>query len=417
MKNRPAGAVVMRSQGATPRYTLMQSSYWASYCILLTFSSVYLLSKGFPNAQIGVILSLASVISALLQPVVSRIADGLKNISLYQFSAGLIVVQLAGSILLGVLPGQVPQAVIYGVLIVVLQLILPLCNALGMDCLNRGVPLNFGVARGGGSIAYGVFSSLCGIMVLRFGEQSLPLAMLAIHLVLFLSVATFRFRTVKQAEAPVEVAQEEKAAPAADQPKGTFLKRYKWFLPLLIGVVLLFLSHNVLNTYAYQIVQPLGGTSEQMGNMLFIQSIAELPVMFGFFLLLKKASSRVWVGLSGISFFLHALGEWLAPTIGVIYAVQIFEMPGYALFTIASVYFVNETVAERDRVQGQAYIAMAMTIGSVLASFAGGFLLDSLGVRLLLAFATVAGGVGMLLLFPFAGKKKQAASEQAAELA
>ena len=59
MKNRPAGAVVMRSQGATPRYTLMQSSYWASYCILLTFSSVYLLSKGFPNAQIGVILSLA----------------------------------------------------------------------------------------------------------------------------------------------------------------------------------------------------------------------------------------------------------------------------------------------------------------------------------------------------------------------
>lgn len=186
MKNRPAGAVVMRSQGATPRYTLMQSSYWASYCILLTFSSVYLLSKGFPNAQIGVILSLASVISALLQPVVSQIADGLKKISLYQFSAGLIVVQLAGSILLGVLPGQVPQAVIYGVLIVVLQLILPLCNALGMDCLNRGVPLNFGVARGGGSIAYGVFSSLCGIMVLRFGEQSLPLAMLAIHLVLFL---------------------------------------------------------------------------------------------------------------------------------------------------------------------------------------------------------------------------------------
>lgn len=108
--------------------------------------------------------------------------------------------------------------------------------------------------------------------------------------------------------------------------------------------------------------------------------------------------------LSGVGFFLHALGAWLAPTMGVMYAIQIFEMPGYALFALASVYFVNETAPPDQRVQGQAWFTMCATLGSVLASFTGGFLLDLWGAGVLLAFATVTGGIGMVLLWVLLGK-------------
>ena len=94
----------------------------------------------------------------------------------------------------------------------------------------------------------------------------------------------------------------------------------------------------------------------------------------------------------------------MAPDMGVLYGVQIFEMPGYALYTLASIYWINDAVAPGDRVQGQAWFAMAMTLGNVLASFAGGLLLDYAGVSLLLAFATAAGGVGMVLLLVLLGK-------------
>ena len=80
-------------------------------------------------------------------------------------------------------------------------------------------------------------------------------------------------------------------------------------------------------------------------------------------------------------------------------------MPGYALFTMASIYWINGIVAPEDRVQGQAYFAMAMTIGAVLAGFLGGFLLDWAGVVSLLAFSTAAGGVGMVLLLILLRKK------------
>ena len=105
--------------------------------------------------------------------------------------------------------------------------------------------------------------------------------------------------------------------------------------------------------------------------MLFFQSILELPVMFLFSWMLKKAGSRTWCGCRASAFSLHALGAWVAPNMGAMYAVQIFEMNGYALFTLSSIYFVNETVDERQRVQGQAWFTMCTTLGSVLASFVG----------------------------------------------
>lgn len=384
-----------RSQGATARYTAMQGSYWACYCIIITFASVYLLHQGFRNTEIGILISVASILSAVLQPFVSRIADNLRTMSLRQFAALLLLLQTAFSVLLKVLSGQVPQIILYGCLLIMIQLVLPLCSALGMDCLNRGIPLNFGVARGAGSVGFAVFSSLCGTLVLYFGEESLPLAMLAMNLVLFLSVFTFRFRTQgSDGQTP----EEETAPQETAKDKCPFLVKYKGMVLILLGVICLFVSHNVLNTYAFQIVQPLGGTSQEMGNMLFIQNIVELPIMFGFAFLLKKADSRFWVRICGIGFFLHALGELLAPNIPVIYGVQIFEMPGYALYTLASIYWINEIVAPEDRVQGQAYFAMSMTLGNVLASFAGGLLLDRVGAPAILALATLTGAIGMVIL-------------------
>ncbi|MBQ2925489.1 MAG: MFS transporter, partial [Ruminiclostridium sp.] len=142
-----------------------------------------------------------------------------------------------------------------------------------------------------------------------------------------------------------------------------------------------------------------GGDSAAMGNMLLVQSLVELPVMFLFSWMITKAGSRFWLCVSGVGFFLHALGAFLAPNMFWMTVIQVFEMPGYAVFALASIYFVNEMVEERERVQGQAWITMAMTLGNVLASFVGGLLLDYTSVFVLLTFASLAGAGGMLLFF------------------
>lgn len=388
--------------GPTSRYSLIQGTYWGCYAVINTYASVYLLFRGFSNTQIGVIISLSSVLSALLQPLVSRVADHLRRMPLRQFTALLILLQLPAGLLLLALPGHLPQTLLYGLLLVLIQLVLPLCSALGMACLNHGLPLDFGIARAGGSICFGLFSALCGRLVLWCGEISLPVAMTVLNALFFLSVFTFRWKAVEEAPRPVPA--EAHQGQRSGRP---FLLQYHGMVWVLVGIVCLLISHNVLNTFAIQIIAPLGGDSGQMGTAILIQALVELPVMFLFTWMLKRANSRLWLRLSGIGFFLHAFGTLLSPNVLGIYLAQIFEMPGYAVFTLSSIYFINEAVREDQRVQGQAWIAMAMTLGNVLSSFFGGMLLDWGGASLLLVFGSAAGAVGMLLFwFLLAGQSK-----------
>ena len=388
----------------TPRFIAIQSSYWACYCCIISFSSVYLLDKGFSNAQVGLVISVGGLLSAIIQPRVSRAADRLRKLSLRLFCAGVAGIALVASACLLFLPGKLPQLVLYGSLVVLVQLLMPLCSALGMACLNLGYQLNFGIARGAGSIAFGVFSALCGRLVLWLGAWSVAAAMLAMQAVLFIAILSFRFQT----PAPGFVPPEPKPEATPKQKGQAFLRAYPHMIFVLLASCLVFLSHNLLNTFEFQIVQHLGGDSGSMGTVLFLQSILELPVMFGFSWLLTKATSRVWTRISGVGFFFHALGSWLAPTIGVLCAVQVFEMNGYALFAIASIYYINETVAEDRRVEGQSWFTMSTTLGSVLSGLVGGNLLDLAGAPALLGASTIAGGVGMVLFWVFLRPAKQA---------
>ena len=393
----------MTTPHPTPRFVAIQSSYWACYCCIISFSSVYLLDKGFSNARVGLVISIGGLLSAIIQPRVSRAADHLQKLSLRLFCASVAGIALVASACLLFLPGKLPQLVLYGSLVVLVQLLMPLCSALGMACLNLGYKLNFGIARGAGSIAFGIFSAVCGRLVLWLGAWSVAAAMLAMQAVLFAAILSFRFQT----PAPGFPPPEPKSDAAPKQKGQSFLRTYPHMVFVLLASCLLFISHNLLNTFEFQIVEHLGGDSGSMGTVLFLQSILELPVMFGFSRLLTKAGSRVWTRISGVGFFLHALGSWLSPNLGALYAAQIFEMVGYALFAIASIYYINETVAETHRVEGQAWFTMATALGSVLSGLFGGNLLDLSGVPALLGMSTLAGGVGMVLFWFFLRPSKQ----------
>lgn len=97
----------------------------------------------------------------------------------------------------------------------------------------------------------------------------------------------------------------------------------------------------------------------------------------------------------------------LASSISVFYAVQIFQMFGWALITVSSVYYVNAIMKKEDAIKGQAYITMTYTFGSVLGSLIGGALIDDFGVKTMLAFGTASAFVGMIIVFFSAQKTKE----------
>lgn len=87
-------------------------------------------------------------------------------------------------------------------------------------------------------------------------------------------------------------------APTTSGEDPAFLRKYPHLLPLLVGATLLYTSHNVIMRFPYQIIQGVGGGSVEMGQLLTVQGLMDIPAMVVFSLLLRRAGCRTWVRLA-----------------------------------------------------------------------------------------------------------------------
>ena len=151
------------------------------------------------------------------------------------------------------------------------------------------------------------------------------------------------------------------------------------------------------------------GNADAQGTATLLSALLELPILFGFPLLLRKAGSGSWLRLSGLFFTLRLLLTLVLPGTAGFYLAQCMQMGGFALYTVSSVYYVNEIIPVQDAVKGQSFLGAAGTIGAVAANVLGGALLDASGVPLLLTVCTIASAVGAAIVWCTVQTKKHAA--------
>lgn len=385
----------MGIQNRTVGFSAVQGFFWMGHATIIGYCSVFLSQAGFDNRSIGFLIAAAGLLSALLQPVVAAYADRRGSLPLKWIICIFSACSLACAIALRLAPRQKLLAgLCYGSCMVLLQLTTPLVNALGMATVNGGERLNFGIARGFGSLGYAAAAYAIGALTRRYGAAMVPVCIGAGLICLLLATAGYR----------EPLRSEGKRAETAAQ--GSFLRRYPRFCGTLVGLVLLFISHAVLNSFTFQIVTDKGGDSRDMGAAMALASVVELPVMFLFGRMQKKLPCHIWFRASGVFFLLKTLGTWLCTGMTGFFAVQLLQMGGFALMTISSVYYINSVMSPGDRVKGQACYTVTMTLGNVLGAVAAGWILDFLGVSAMLLFATACalGGALPVLLFPQASE-------------
>ena len=381
-----------KSKNLTPSYAVIQGLYWMYFAAIMSFSGFFLLSGGFTNTQIGILAAIAGLLSAVLQPVLAGYADQPQSPSLKKLIQMLYFLQLILVIGLFSSHSLILTGLLYGSSIALLQLMTPFINSLGMESINQGQTLNFGIARGMGSVAYAALSYVLGIITSRTGITAVPVCIMIVTLVLMGCLALFPF--TKSNSVPTKDNVKEKTSNPLQ-----FFRKYKRFTIVLTGCILIYLGHVLLNSFTFQIVQSKGGGSSEMGTATAIAAMSELPTLFLFGYMLKKARCDTWFRLTGIFFTLKSLGSLLAPNMTVFYGIQIFQMLGWGLMAAASVYYVNSIMDTEDAIKGQAYITMTYTLGSVIGAFLGGALIDFSGVNTMLLFATISAAAGAVIIF------------------
>jgi PPP family 3-phenylpropionic acid transporter len=186
-----------------------------------------------------------------------------------------------------------------------------------------------------------------------------------------------------------------------------FIKKNKMFAVLNIGIIGLYFSNSVLNNYMMQIVDAVGGNSEDMGRILSLMAFLEIPTMVCFDLLRKKFSCQLMLKVAAVGFTVKIVMCYLAESVAMIFAAQCFQLISFALFLPAMVHFIDEVISKGEAVKGQALFTTMVTVTTVFSSLAGGMILDFADAKMLTGIASIATAAGALIFIIFKDKVKK----------
>lgn len=363
-------------------YVLTHAFFWCSYCVTWSYIALYMGSKGCTSTVIGMVTGIGAILSVILQPVLSTM--GFKNY------INVVAMKIIGTVLSVIVLMFDAKSLILPVVFVVLTCIdasIPsILSSLAMEYVNEGGKLNYGFARGIGSISYATFSLLTGLIIRNVDVDMLMIAYIVLNLITIICIMVFPKSEKKTAE-------DEKTSLLS------VLSKYNFLVLFLIGSVLLYVKHNMVNVFLLNIVNAAGGDSGNLGICLYIGAACELPAMLGFAWLLRKIDVKKLLRISAIGFVIKAIAMCFAYNMPMMYIACALQFCAFAIYTPASVYFINKYLKGADSKVGQALVgACTLGLGGLFGNIIGGYIIDTFSLSAMLITAAVISAVGAFCL-------------------
>ena len=165
-----------RDRALTALYAGVQAVLWMSVCTATGYAAVYLQALGYSNTQLGLIMACGSLCGASLGLALSSVIDRYARLTASRFIPLMLALQAAA--LLALLFSGVKNAVTTVSYVLYIGFCLSmtfLISKLYVDFTHNGRQINFGVARGIGSLAFVLSSAFLGILVEHLGIRKAAL--------------------------------------------------------------------------------------------------------------------------------------------------------------------------------------------------------------------------------------------------
>ncbi len=383
-------------------FALVQAIYWMLYTVAGSFVSVLLLEKDYTNASIGTIIAVGSVLAILLQTVITHVTDrssrldsiGMIKILTLLLAAGVFAVLLIGE-------KSAALTIAYVGVIILHTAMHPFVNALSFKLEETGLQVNYGVGRSMGSLAAGGISFVLGYLVVWFQpEIVLYLALVNLALLTLVIFATgHHYKKTMSSHKDIPKNFDPAKNPAR-QSIGMleFMRRNRIFAFMSLGIIALFFGNVILENFTIQIVEGIGGDTTNMGVVILLLCLFEMPAMIGFHRLKQRFSYVMLLRISALFFTIKIIIMYLAHSMTAFYLAQLCQIPGYGLFFPAMVNFIDHIMGKGEALRGQAVFTVALTLGNVIGSIAGGMILDQYSSHTLLLAGSMVSAVGSVLI-------------------
>lgn len=376
------------------QYSIVQALYWMASCTLGGYAAVYLQYRGLSNTLIGIVVGGAACLSMGVQPLVAQLTETIPFLTVKRMIQLLILCMTGLYAALTFLPLPIVGVMaVYMAMNTLNYCMPPMLSAMGMEFINRGYYLDFGVSRGIGSIAYAFCAATVGFIIDKFFPGVLGYIYMMFAILLILAVSVMKDlgnerRTVRR-----------NPRLDTDDSMLQIVVKNPVLLSLMIGFCLTNMSNAAACTYMVNIVKNLGGTDSTLGIANFVSAASEMPVMLLFAWMLRKRNCIHLLKISALFYVIKPLVLLSAVNLPMAFLGCAMQGMCFGLFTPAAVYYVNSTIAPEKRVKGQAVFSMitsgAATCGGNLL---GGWLQDTFGLKAMLGICAAMAFAGMLVI-------------------
>ncbi len=381
------------SEKLTFRYSLHQFLFFAVCAGISGFGVTYLLDQGFSASQAGTILSVSSVLSCLIQPLLGDLFDRLKTFMLPQIVGLIFIAAFCSFALMQIVK---PPFLIYGLLYGAGNFLFGMTNSLSSSICayyaNRGYAVNYGVGQGLGSLAFSFCSLAYGYIIAALGTESMIWIMLC--LIVMASLVVFRYPKLNQNR----MVDQKKETLDERVSLWVFFGKYKGFTITLFGVLLVGMCHTMSENYFIAIFRNLGGDAQNVGVAFFISCLSSAPFFIFFEKIQKKVDILFFLKTAGLFFLLKTFLLIIATEVWHVYLIQLLQTFTYGFINQPLYYFARQRVSQADLVKGQAVAASMYVFGTACGGFAGGRALDAFGLDKMLSIAFVVALTGTIII-------------------
>lgn len=377
--------------------------------VVFSYASSYLLDKGFSSTTIGTLLSLSSILSIVTQTSLANLIDKNKSIKIQDVMNGTNLIVVIAGILLLLVPNKLLVAVLVTLVLTVARTHIPFVNSLAFIFEKQGIHINFGIGRAFGSLAHAVCTVVVGQIIQRTAPSIVPIFYIVFGVLYILIVRSYdlkpedemRNRITYEADSNADQAEDATVDNEIEESSTTYLeffKKYTQLVLLFIGVAFMMYSFSLVNTFLIHIISPIGGNNADLGTAIFIAGAVEFPVIMSLDTLSKKLSTAKLMKISTF-FYLAKIGIlFFATNMTVVYISQLLSLGANAIASPTMVKYINEVVDKKDLVKGQSISVIGITISGVFASFIGGILIDTFGVKTALLSGIISTIIGTIIV-------------------
>lgn len=371
------------------KYNFLHILYWITSCTIYGYVAVFLQYKGLSNTEIGIVTGGGAVVSIFMSPFISSLISKVKGLTIKKLMLILYLIMFCSFVSLTLL--ELPTFMIMALYITLIFLIVsnvPFLSTICMDYLKTGHYINFGLARGMGSVSYAVSAVVLGQLIEFLNPNVIAFVFIIASIALLLLLFS------------MPDSQVERKEETHDSNLIAFISQYKKFFFILLGFGCAFSASTTLSTYLINIVRNLGGSTSLYGVAIFAMAASEMPVMAVTHSLLKRVKSETLLMVAACCYVLRNVTICLAPNLVVLMLGMMCQSVSYGLFTAVITYYVNDYIKVEHQMMGQTMIGIMTTgVGSTIGNVLGGILQDTLGLNSMLVFASVMTITGMIVVF------------------